>query len=206
MRFATIVLLGIVLLGALGSLEAATPAGASQVAIGFTGGAVWTSASTGICIWYFPLVGDLNMSSLFAAPLFGAPAADRDHAYFIWVSDFSVQMLPPNKGFNLLALIPTGDATIYYSNRPDLRDWSDLTNRSTWGQPVAKLTRKAGILQSVDGGASDTFTFTAELVSSTTFTLNGKSFNFQDLIPHGMTCFEAGAGGAEAGTCVAAGQ
>jgi hypothetical protein len=39
--------------------------------------------------------------------------------------------------------------------------------------------------------------------------LGGKTFDFKDLIPHGMTCFEAGSGNEfgddEAGTCTAIG-
>jgi hypothetical protein len=152
MKFATLGMLGMQLLVVCGTLQAADPAGSAQVAIGFTGGSVWTSASTGICIWYLPIVGDLELKSLFSGPLFGTPVVDREHAHLIWVSDFSVQMLPANKDFNLLALVPAGTATIYYSDRPELRDWTDLTNRSTWGQPVATFVRKAGLFQSADGG------------------------------------------------------
>ena len=205
MKFAIAVLLGVLLLGPIATLQAADPAGASQVAIGFTGGSVWTSPSTGICIWYLPLVGELDLKSLFMGPLFGAPVADREHAYLIWVSDVSAEVLPANKDFNLVALVPTGTGTIYFSNTPDRRDWKDLTNRSTWGNPVATFVRKAGIYPSADGGASATFIFSADLVSSRTFPLNGKAFNFRDLLPHGMTCFERAVGAAEAGTCIAAG-
>jgi hypothetical protein len=137
--------------------------------------------------------------------MFGTPVVDKEHAYFIWVSDFSMQELPPNKDFNYVALIPQGEATIYFTTRPDLRDWSDWSKRSTWGEPVAKFTRKAGIFFSADGGNSGPFTSTAILTSSHTFAIFGKSFNFADLIPHGMTCFETGVGEAEAGTCTAIG-
>lgn len=206
MKFATFALLGILMLVACASMQAADPAGASQVAIGFTGGSVWTSPTTGICIWYLPLVGDLDVKSLFVGPLFGKPAVDREHAYLIWVSDFSVEVLPANGDFNLLALVPTGTGTIYYSDRPDLRDWTDLTNRTTWGQPVATFVRKAGLYQSADGGTTATFIFSADLTSSTNFTIAGDKFDFKALIPHGMTCHETGVGGAEAGTCLARGQ
>src|ERR1039457_1949791 len=99
--------------------------------------------------------------------------------------------------------------TIYLTIRPDLRDWSDWTKRDTWGEPVAKFVRKAGLFQSADGGMTGGMTNTAQLVSSHTFAIFGKSFNFADLIPHGMTCFETGVGDengeAEAGTCTAIG-
>jgi hypothetical protein len=114
----------------------------------------------------------------------------------------------PSMGSTTLALVPTGTATVYFAARPESRNWKDLSERSTWGEPVATFTRNASILRSPDGFASDTFIFTAELVSSKTFSMNGRPFNFRDLIPHGITCFENGQAGstAETGTCVATGN
>src|SRR3954466_9458906 len=68
----------------------------SEVAIGFTGGATWTSGATGICIWYFPVLGDEELGSLFGKAASGAPIVDREHSYFLWVSDFSAQQLLPS--------------------------------------------------------------------------------------------------------------
>ena len=188
MKLATIVLLGILLLGSFASMQAADPAGAGQVALAYTNGG---SSTNGICIWYPLLVGDLNPNSLFAA---GATAVDKEHAYLIWVSDYSGVELPSTVDFTLF-LIPTGTATIYFSNTPQNRNWTTWSEyRSTWGEPVATFVRKAGIFPSPDGGNSGTLISTAELVSSKPFTLNGKTFNFKDLIPHGMTCFETGMG------------
>ncbi|MGA2326871.1 MAG: hypothetical protein ABSH05_11355 [Bryobacteraceae bacterium] len=221
MKLATIALLGILLLASLPSMmadeKAAGPAGAGQVALAFTGGSAYTTATGGVCIWYPVLLGDLNLGSLFES-LSGAPKVDKEHAYLIWVSDFSgVQLQPftlppssPGTSF-FLQLVSTGTATIYFSNRPDTRQWGNLTDRSSWGAPVATFVRKAGMFQSADGGWSGTMTNSAELVSSKPFKLNGKTFNFRDLIPNGMTCFETGSGignnfgDDEAGTCIAIG-
>src|ERR1039458_3127666 len=177
MKFATVVLLGILLLGSYAPLNA-QPAGTSQVVLAFTGGSVYTSDTTGICMWYPVLVGDLPLQLLFSAPLFQPPVVDKEHAYFIWVSEFSSQVLPSNKNFNYLALVLEGEGTIYFTTRPDLRDWSDWTKRETWGEPVAKFGRKAGLFQSADGGMTGGMTNTAQLVSSHTFAIFGKSFNF----------------------------
>jgi hypothetical protein len=205
MKRATFALLGILLLGSFASMTAATPAGASQVALGFTGGSTWTSATTGICIWYFPVVGDLDPTSLFATDSSGNPVFDRAHSYLLWVSDFSVQPLPVTSFF--LALAPAGQGTIYYSSRPTTRDFSDLTKRSTWGIPMATFIREASLVRSGDNLVSDTFIFSADLVISNTFSLNGVPFDFSSLIPHGMTCFEWGQNGSafEAGNCLAIG-
>lgn len=211
MKLATIVLMGIALLGSLVPLNADDPAGASEVAIGFTGGSTWTSGSTGTCIWYFPVVGDLKPGSLFATGSSGAPVVDRAHAYLIWVSDFSVEELVPPSTYPIgplfLALAPAGKGTIHFSDTPGTRNFNDLSNRSTWGVPVATFVRKASLVRSGDYLATDTFIFSAELVSSDTFSLDGKQFNFRDLIPYGMTCFESGQNGSpwEAGSCIATG-
>jgi hypothetical protein len=145
-------------------------------------------------------------------------ASDKEHAYLIWVSDFESAPLTPfslppsSNGLFTVQLVPTGTAPIYFSDRPDTRDWTDLTKRSTWGVPVATFVRKSGIFLSTDGGMSGTLTMSSELVSSKPFILAGKAFDFKDLIPHGMTCFETGYsdqsnewGDDEAGTCVAIG-
>jgi hypothetical protein len=216
MKLATFVLLGILVLGSFASMQAADPAGAGQVAMAFTGGSVYTSDTAGICMFYPLLVGDFNMEYLFEFDG-RAPAVDKEHAYLIWVSDFEVLpqtpfLLPPSStGLFTLQLIPTGSATIYFTDTPRLRNWKDLKNRTTWGTPVATFTRQAGTFQSTDGGMSGTMTSSSVLLSSKPFKLNGVTFDFKDLIPHGMTCFETGAGATdeggddEAGSCIAIG-
>jgi hypothetical protein len=216
MKLATFALLGILVLGSFASMQAANPAGNSQVAMAFTGGSVYTSDTTGICMWYPLLLGDFNMEFLFEF-VNGAPAVDKEHAFLIWVSDFEAVpqtpfLLPPSsKGLLTLQLVPTGSATIYFTDVPRLRNWKDLTNRSSWGTPVATFVRQAGMFLSTDGGISGGMTNSAVLVSSKPFKLNGVTFDFKDLMPHGMTCVETGFGGDdeggddEAGTCVAIG-
>jgi hypothetical protein len=108
---------------------AANPTSASQVAIGFMDGSSWTSASTGTCIWYFPVVGNRKLQSLFAGP-----SVDRAHAYLIWVLDFSVEVLVTSDPL-FRALAPARKAAIYYSDTPESRDFTDPSDRSTWGSP-----------------------------------------------------------------------
>ncbi len=224
MKLATIVMLGIPLLGSLVPLNAADAASPSPTAISLVGGAVWTSASTGICFASVELLGSFTPASLFAAPLFGAPVIDKEHAYLIWVSDFSVQPLPslppfvtppahPDKDWPppyALGLVATGTATIYFNPNPANRVFTDLTDRSTWGDPVATFTRNASLIRSPDNWASDNMIFSADLLSSQDFHWNGKTFNFKNLIPNGMTCYENGQQGSswEVSTCFprAAGQ
>lgn len=195
------------LLGVAAPLSAAETPAVSDVVIGFTGGATWTSASTGICVWYLPIVGDEPAGSLFDAPD-GVPVMDREHAYFLWVSDFSVQMLPAPAPF-ALALVPAGTATVYYRTDPGNRIFGKLTERSSWGLPVAKFVRKASLIRSADGFQSDNFIFSTELTERVPFSMaNGKKMDFKDLVPKGMTCFEYGQVGSswETGVCVAKGK
>jgi hypothetical protein len=209
MKFAMNVLLGILLLGSYVSLNAQS-AGTSQVVMAYVNEPTSLSPPTpdgfdGVCLIYYTLVGDLDLKSLFALDAHHQPVVDRAHAHFIWVSDYKAQGLS-GQGQNALFtsfLILEGTATIYYTDRPDLRNWN---NRSTWGDPVAKFVRKAGMFQSMDGGYSGTLANTAELVSSKPFKLNGKTFDLKNLIPQGMTCFEnLGVNGEEAGSCIAVG-
>ena len=222
MKSTMLVLLGILLLCAFPATVAAQtvavqPNSAAAMVIGFTGGSTWTSQSSGICIWYFPVLGDLDLKTLFATDNAGNPVVDKEHAYLIWVSDWSIQAMFGNPGFPnqgitntplSLAVVPAGTATIYYSNNPLSRDWSNLANRHTWGVPVATFVRGAGLFQTDNNWTSDKFYFTAPLTSSKSFSFaNGRRFNFKDLVPIGMTCFEYGAAASssEAGSCMAIG-
>ncbi len=197
MKIASLLLVALLLLSQGPLVNAAQPTSTSEVFIAFTGGSYWTSGSTGTCIWYFPILGNMELSSLFAPDANGSPVIDKEHAYFIWVSDWSIETMFTNPGFKgsvvTLAIVPTGTATIYYSSIPTSRDWSDVTKRSTWGIPVAKFVRGAGLFHSPDGfQLTDKFYFSAPLVASRTFTLGNKAFNFHNLMPHGITCFEYG--------------
>src|ERR1035441_5979726 len=125
MRIATIAPLGILLLGSFASMRADDPVAASQVAIAYMGTSVSTSDTTGICMWYPVLFGDLDLQSLFATPLFGTPAVDKEHAYLIWVSDYKVQVLQPKdfKDIDFLGVITAGSGTIYFTDQIGRASW-----------------------------------------------------------------------------------
>jgi len=228
MKLANIVMLGIPLLGLLSPLNAGDQAGTSATVISFSGGSVWNADySGGTCVWYLPVVGNLNMVSLFS----DTKNPSKETSYLIWVSEFTVQNLPAAPPFlpapasakdappYALVLATTGTGTVYFQSDPSKRIWpkatasspvtpASLTNMN-WGTPVATFTRNASIVRSADGLASDSFTFTADLMYSQAFVLpNGQLFDFGDLIPHGMTCYEYGqqASSWESGTCVARGR
>lgn len=194
-----------------GQMHSMPPASSSvpgQVIAAFTGGSVGST-----CVWYFPVLGNLKLSDLFDTNPDGSPIMDKAHARFLWVSDWTIEAAGANSEFGptvTMAVIPAGKATIYYSDNPTARDWRDLSKRDTWGIPVATFYRGAGLFHSPDAFQStDTFYFSAPLLTSRDINLSGKVFNFRHLIPYGMTCFENGNGlfsATETGTCVAMGN
>jgi len=171
MKLATIVLLGILLLGSFASMQAADPAGASQNVLFFTGGSVYTSDTTGICMWYPLLLGDFNMEFLFEFV-----EAPRRSTRNMLTSSGCQTSAPWRRGRSRCRRPPravntpvssTGGGTIYFTDVPRLRNWKDLTDRTTWGKPVARFVRQAGIFLSADGGMSGGMTNSAVLTSST---------------------------------------
>jgi hypothetical protein len=197
---------------ASGSASAASTPLANQVVAGFTGGAVWTSGNSAVSIWYFPVLGNLAVTDLFELNSLGVPSIDRQHAYFIWVYDWKTltrSQSGSGAGKMTVAVVPAGTATIYYSSNPLGRDWTDLTQRSTWGAPVATFSCGPAMYYSADGfQVSDKFYFSATLSSIQTVTLRKKTVNFSDLLSRGMTCFAYGqqSSSTQTGTCTALGN
>jgi hypothetical protein len=228
MRLATIILLALAAVGALHPVCAGDQASASATVISFAGGSAWNADySGGTCVWYLPVVGNLSLDSLFSDP----KNPSKETAYLVWVSEFTVQMLPAAAPFQpapasgaqaqpyTLVLAPTGTGTVYFQSDPSKRVWPKATastpvtpaslKNMNWGIPVATFTRNVSLVRSTDGLTSDTFVFTADLEHSIGFQLpNGQLFDFADMIPHGMTCFEYGQqfSSWESGTCVARGR
>ena len=212
MKFATVVLLGILLLAPSTSLNAQAP-GSSQVVAAYINENYSPMPPTadgfdGICLVYYTMLGDLDLAAMFSLDANHQPVVDAKHARFIWVSDYKAQYVAENEAFSFF-LILEGTATIYYKEQPETRDWKD---RSTWGEPVATFVRKTGMFQSPDGGNAGTFVNTAQLVSSkpvqivtaksSQWPFPRSTFNLKDVIPQGMSCFESINGFYEAGSCV----
>ena len=96
--------------------QSAPPGGNAQAFLAFTGGSVWNDTQTGgTCIWYFPVLGNLPLTSLFASEK-GSPVVDLNHAYFVWISGWSIQWEAESPGFGsrkvTLAGIAAGTAPV----------------------------------------------------------------------------------------------
>ncbi len=228
MKLATIVMAAIPLVGSFASLKASDAAGSAPAVIGLVGGSIYTpDFSGGTCVAYVTLAANVDWKTLFATNRFFAgpdpTKVAKETAYLIWVSDFTLQMLPALPPFLPppktpqqappygLATVSTGTATLYFSATPNDRIWTnpmDPRTRESWGDPVATFTRNASIARSPDNLASTTMINTVDLVSSKPFTLPGGTVvDLKSLLPHGMTCFEFGeqASSWEVTTCVANG-
>jgi len=206
MKFATIVLLAIALLGSFASLQADDRIGAGEVVYAFTSvldpdnkGWCDDKAKTCICFIYLPLVSGIEEKALFKDGVVG-----EANAHLTWVSEFPAeQTMWSNPPFTL-AMVPAGPAAIYYDATPGKK--RNPRDPKTLGEIVARFNRKAGLFVSTGSGV-DPFVSSADLVWSTPFVLNGKWFNFRDLIPRGITCHEVvSSTGTEAGSCVATGN
>lgn len=206
MKFATMVLVGIALLGSCASLQADDIVRTGEVAYAFTSvpdpdnkGWCDDKLKTCVCFIYLPVVSGIEEKALFKD---GVPSEAKAH--LTWVSEFPAeQTMLPNAPFTLF-VVPTGPAAIYYDSNPGKK--RNPRDPKTLGEIVARFNRKAGLFVSTGSGV-DPFVSSADLVWSAPFVLNGKWFNFRDLIPHGITCHEVvSSTGIEAGTCVATGN
>ena len=206
MKFATMVLLGILLLGSSAALKADDSVGTAEVVYAFTTvqdpdkkGWCDDKTKTCVCFIYLPLVSGVDEKALFKD---GVPS--EANARLTWVSEFpSEQTMLVNPPFSLF-MVPTGPAAIYFDATPGKK--RNPRDPKTLGEIVARFNRKAGLFVSTGSGV-DPFVSSADLVWSMPFVLDGKWFNFRDLIPHGITCHEVmSSTGTEAGSCVATGN
>ena len=129
-----------------------------------------------------------------SAPLFkgppngppNGPPSERT-AFFTFRSDvFTLNALPAN-GDLALFLVSAGKFNIFFNPAPNC-DWSNLDTFSN-GQPVANFTRPEVLDLQFESISQHMITET--LISSQTFTFKGHNYNFSELVPGGITLFEA---------------
>jgi hypothetical protein len=121
-----------------------------------------------------------------SAPLFNGPPRERT-AFFTFRSDvFALNALPANGDLALL-LVSAGKFNIFFNPAPNC-DWSNLDTFSN-GQHIANFTRPEVLDLQFESTSQHTITET--LISSQTFTFKGYNYNFSELVPGGITLFEA---------------
>ena len=103
-------------------------------------------------------------------------------AYFMLRSDtFSVQSLM--NGPVTATLADPGTFTIYLNATPG-GNWSNPDSFSS-GQPIATFLRSEAML--TNAGPTALVMFSATLVSGVDFTFQGRTYNFNKLVPNGIT-------------------
>jgi hypothetical protein len=121
-----------------------------------------------------------------SAPLFNGPPSERT-AFFTFRSDvFTLNALPAN-GDLVLFLVSAGKFNIFFNPAPNC-DWSNLDTFSN-GQHIANFTRPEVLDLQFESTSQHMITET--LISSQTFTFKGYNYNFSELVPGGITLFEA---------------
>jgi hypothetical protein len=125
-----------------------------------------------------------------SAPLFnGAPIVppSESTAFFTFRSDlFSLKALPLN-GDLALFLVSAGQFNIFFNSKPDC-DWNTPDTFSN-GQLIAHFTRPEVLDLQFESTSQHIITET--LVSSLSFIFKGQTFNFSEIVPGGITLYEA---------------
>lgn len=106
-------------------------------------------------------------------------------AFFTFRSDTLTLTPPIANGPDVSAIMfSPGTFTVYLNASPN-GNFASLDSFSS-GKPVATFLRSAGMISNV-AGSTGTATFSAKLVSSQDFLLQGRNVNFANLVPNGVT-------------------
>ncbi len=177
-KHSLVVAFAVLLAGFLHQLEAhAVPA--SGVACHFVGRAYLNPGGQGEVVGYFS-----DITGISGALFNGTPGEST--AFFTFRSDvFSLTPLPGNGDVGL-DLVSAGTFSVYFNPTPN-GNWSNPDTFSS-GQLVAKFTRTQTLFLQI--GPVSQHVLTERLASSQSFTFNGNEYNFNRLVPGGITLNE----------------
>jgi len=109
-------------------------------------------------------------------------------AFFTFRTDTLTLTPPIANGPNVSAIMFTpGILTVYFNTSPS-GNFSNLDSFSS-GTPIATFRRSAGMLTNVTG-STGVATLSAKLISSQDFVFQGRTINFRDFVPNGVTIFD----------------
>ena len=141
-------------------------------------GRVYLNPNTGQAVWagYIVHINGIN-SSLFN----GSPSEAT--AYFTFSTDVLSLTPMPNNGDIALSLVSAGSFNVYYNRNPS-GDWSNPASFSS-GQLIATFTRKESLFP--EFGPIAFHSLSESLLSSQSFTFDGRAYNFNQIVPYGIT-------------------
>jgi hypothetical protein len=111
----------------------------------------------------------------------GSPSEST--AYFTFSTDVAQLKPIPNNADVALDLVSAGTFSVYYNAIPSA-DWSNPASFSS-GKLIATFHRKESLFPQV--GPVSFHSLSETLVSSSRFTFDGKTYNFDRIAPHGIT-------------------
>jgi len=141
-------------------------------------GRIYLNPDTGKAV-YAGYVVHLNgtTSSLFN----GSPSEAT--AYFTFSTDVLTLTPMPNDGDVALDLVSAGTFSVYYNTSPN-GDWSNPATFSS-GKLIATFSRKESLFPQI--GPVSFHSLSETLLSSQSFTFEGKTFDFNRIVPSGIT-------------------
>jgi len=141
-------------------------------------GRIYVNPNTGQAIY----AGYLVHLNGIPNPLFNGDASEKT-AYFTFHTDV-LQLTPlPNNADIVLDLVSAGTFSVYYNPSPN-GDWS---NPDTFKGPklIATFQRQESLFPII--GPTGLHSLSESLLSSSNFTFNGQTFNFNRIAPYGIT-------------------
>jgi hypothetical protein len=139
----------------------------------------------GQAVGYFTDITGIGASDT----LFHGPPGESTAFFTLRSNVFSAEALPSNGAFTL-DLVNAGEFNIYYNPSPN-GDWSKPDTFSGGnpfpGQPVATFARPESLLLN---GVIGKHVVTGYLVASRAFTFNGHRYDFNAIVPAGLTLNE----------------
>lgn len=109
-------------------------------------------------------------------------------AFFTFRTDTLTLTPPIANGPDVSAIMfNPGTLTVYFNSSPS-GNFGNLDSFSS-GKPIATFRRSAGMISNL-AGSTGVATLSAKLISSQDFIFQGRTINFRDLVPNGVTIFD----------------
>jgi len=149
--------------------------------LGLARGFINPTAGTAQVVGYFTFVEGTP------GPFFSGLPSEAT-AFFTFRTDTLTLTPPIANGPDVSAIMfSPGTLTVYFNTSPT-GNFSNLDSFSS-GKPIATFRRSTGMITNV-AGSTGVATLSAKLISSQDFVFQGRTINFRDFVPNGVTIFD----------------